>query len=451
MRQITPVNKLAKSLSWLAALIIVLLPFHAFLTVWLSSLVGHYTLLRLWKEFLLVPITIGALYILFGDKSLRRKFFSLWLVRLTLIYALLLVVNAAAARAAHTVTAKAMWYGLLVDLRFLVFFLAVLALAASSNWLGQNWQKILLGPAILVGAFAVLQYLVLPTDFLSHFGYGSSTISPYETINHNIQHIRVASTLRGANPLGAYLILPISVLSVMYFRQKRQRLNIILFGAGLVLALIFSFSRSAWIGAALAVIAAAWLSLKSNKLKRTALWAAVGLVILAAAAALSLRNNHTFQDVFLHTDSASKIAQSSNQGHSAAFKAAAKDIVHQPLGRGVGTAGPQSVYNDKPARIAENYFLQIGQEAGILGMLLFIAITVLVGKMLYERRADPLALALFASLIGISFVNLLSHAWSDDTLAYIWWGLAAIALSPVIIADRHNQKKWPKNQKPAVR
>jgi len=36
---------------------------------------------------------------------------------------------------------------------------------------------------------------------------------------------------------------------------------------------------------------------------------------------------------------------------------------------------------------------------------------------------------LLASLIGLIFVNLVSHAWADDTLAYVWWGLAGIALS----------------------
>jgi hypothetical protein len=40
-----------------------------------------------------------------------------------------------------------------------------------------------------------------------------------------------------------------------------------------------------------------------------------------------------------------------------------------------------------------------------------------------------LALVLFASFIGISFVNLLSHAWTDDTIAYIWWGLAGAAMA----------------------
>ena len=41
------------------------------------------------------------------------------------------------------------------------------------------------------------------------------------------------------------------------------------------------------------------------------------------------------------------------------------------------------------------------------------------------------ALSLFGSLIGLTFINLLSHAWTDDTLAYVWWGLAGIAMAPL--------------------
>jgi O-antigen ligase len=303
-------------------------------------------------------------------------------------------------------------------------------------------------PAMMVAAFAILQFLVLPADFLRHFGYGPATISPYETINHNIQHIRVASTLRGANPLGAYLLVPISVVAVAFFRQKRQRLNLALLGCGLFLALLFSFSRSAWIGAALAVTTAAWLSFKSERVRKNIGWVLAGILIVGTILTLILRNNLSFENAVFHTDKNSKAAVSSNQGHTAAFKSAAKDIAHQPLGNGVGSAGPQSVYNNRPARVAENYFLQVGQEAGILGLILFIAITIVIGKLLYEKRAETLALALFASLIGLCFVNLLSHAWEDDTLAYVWWGLAAISLSPAILTDRLKAKNDQKLKKP---
>ncbi|HZP55724.1 MAG TPA: O-antigen ligase family protein, partial [Candidatus Saccharimonadales bacterium] len=403
MKASTTVNKLTDRLSWLVVAILVLLPFHAFLTVWLSSVLGHYTLLRLWKEFLLVPIVVGALYIVFKDKQLRGKLAASWLIRVVGMYGLLILVWAFIPLARHDVSAKAMWYGVLVDLRFLAFFLSVLILATKSQLLDNIWTKIVLLPAILVTAFAILQYLALPYDFLKHFGYGPSTIEPYETINHNIQHIRVASTLRGANPLGAYLILPVSVLTVLLIKNKTQRKDGIFLGTGFLLALIFSFSRSAWISVALSCGIIIWTLVKNNRAKKILLWTLAGIVVSGGILAVTLRNNANFQNTFLHTENNSKIAESSNYGHRAAFRRAANDIFHHPLGHGVGAAGPESVYNKQPARIAENYFLQIAQEAGIIGALLFIAICVGIARLLWQQRSDPLALCLFASLIGISF------------------------------------------------
>jgi hypothetical protein len=77
-------------------------------------------------------------------------------------------------------------------------------------------------------------------------------------------------------------------------------------------------------------------------------------------------------------------------------------------------------------------------------MILFIAINYLVACELWYRRNSLLARVLLASFVGITFVNLLSHAWADDTLAYLWWGLAGLAIAP-IIADR--QKAHGKSYK----
>jgi O-antigen ligase len=213
-------------------------------------------------------------------------------------------------------------------------------------------------------------------------------------------------------------------------KDKRQRSDKLMIIFGLLVALAFSFSRSAWIGLLLSLLIIAWLSLRNQKTRNLLLYGLGGLAILVGVLAFALRNNSGFESVLYHTDHTSQIAESSNEGHSAAFKSAGKDIIHEPLGRGVGTAGPESTYNyGHYGRIAENYFMQIGQETGIVGIALLIAILVAIGKALWNRRQDPLALWLLASLVGITFINLLSHAWTDDTLAYLWWGYAAIALA----------------------
>jgi O-antigen ligase len=275
----------------------------------------------------------------------------------------------------------------------------------------------------------LLQYLVLPYDFLKHFGYSAGTIYPYETINHNVNYIRVMSTLRGANPLGAYLVVLLSVLAAMYLRSKKKPVWQILLGVGAGLTLVLSFSRSAWIGAVLSGFVLVWLLSKTQRARQLMLAAVIVCGLVAVGILLAFRHNTTFQNTFFHTSDHSTIATSSNQGHESALKSGVRDMLHEPLGRGPGTAGPASVYNDHPGRIAENYFIQIAQETGWIGLGLFVAVNVLIGKTLWHRRDDPLALGLLAALIGVSFVNLLSHAWVDETLAYLWWGLAGIALA----------------------
>jgi len=420
-------------LSWsttLTMVIMLLMPFHAFLTVWGASAIGHYTAWRLWKEALLLLCGFGVLFLLITDHKIRSHTLTRRLVQVTLLYAFVNLIWGLIAYHQHAVTAKALGYGLIVNLRFLAFFLVTWASALRLNRLRIHWQWLVLWPAIIVVAFGLLQILILPHNFLSHFGYGPNTIPAYETINHNSHYIRIASTLRGANPLGAYLLIPISLFTILLLRGKRLGLYSGLLAATLVVE-FFSFSRSAWIGAALAVVTVLALSLRTDRARRIFAIIAAGAVVVIGILTIALHNNVTFENYFLHTQHNSAVKTTSDQGHAAALKNGLHDLVHEPQGRGTGTAGPASIYNgNHPVRIAENDYVQIGQETGLVGLVLFLLIVAGVGYLLWCRREHPLALSLFASLIGISVIGLLSHVWPDDTLAYVWWGLAGIAMAP---------------------
>jgi hypothetical protein len=313
-------------------------------------------------------------------------------------------------------------------LRFLAFFLVTWAVALRLARLRTNWQRYVYWPAVVVVVFGLLQVFVLPNDFLRHFGYSSATIPAVETINHNPDYVRIASTLRGANPLGAYLVIPISLVTVLLVRPRRTWRQAVFLAAALVV-LFFSYSRSAWVGAGLSIVTVLFLSKLARRTQRLALVCTGCLLLAAAILTVTLRHNVTFENFVLHTQTHSSVPATSDQGHATALRAGLRDLSHHALGDGPGTAGPASYYNTHhPARIAENYFIQIGQEVGWLGLAMFILINAGVGYLLLVRRADPLALSLFGSLVGLTFINLLSHAWSDDTLAYVWWGLAGIAM-----------------------
>ncbi len=427
--------------AWLAAaiaVVIVAMPFHALLTVWVSSFAGHYTALRLWKECLLAVLVGGVVLVLAKDPSLRRRLAASWLARLIGLYIAVQIAWGIAAYALGNVALPALLYGWASDTRYVLFFLVAWVVAAKVPWLHAWWARLVFWPAAVVIIIGLLQYFVLPYDFMAHLGYGNATIFPYETINHNIAYIRVMSSLRGANPLGAYLVVVLGLFTPVMLTQGRQLLQprkrrvlavggvFVAFGA-LVLAL--TFSRSAWIGLGIALVCMVWASLRSRKARVYALVIAALCTLLSSGIVLLLRDDTTFQNVFFHTQTRSAVQTTSNEAHVAAFQQGARDVATEPLGRGPGTAGPASLYNTgHPGRIAENYFLQIGQETGIVGLGLFLAINALLARQLWLRRRDPLALGLLAGLAGISFVGLLSHVWADDTLAYIFWGLAGITL-----------------------
>jgi hypothetical protein len=419
-------------LTWSSILSIVLIvgvPFQGFLTVFGAHLIGHYTALRLWDEAILALTIVGSIYLLLTDHKIRFNTLYRRLVWLILCYIGLNILLGVINYHDHNVTLKALGYGLLVNLRYLAFFLVTWALSLRLSKLRNSWQKIVIWPAIFVILFGLLQIFILPHDFLKHFGYSLSTIPAMETINHNSNYIRIASTLRGANELGAYLILPLTLMFMFLLRNKKPSWKQGIFLLAGLITLLFSFSRSAWLGAILSLGFILLNSDLARKHRKYLAIASVSLLLIVGGLFIGLHNNKSFQNYVFHTQTNSTVKSTSDQQHSSALKTGLKDVVHQPLGRGPGSSGPASFYNHTE-RNPEDYYLQIAEEDGWLGLAIFVLITLGVGYILWLRREDPLALFLLACLIGIAVTNLLMYAWADDTLSYIWWGLAGIAMAP---------------------
>lgn len=427
-------------LVWGSGVLFVLLPFHAFLTVWGASALGHYTALRLWKEVVLLALLAAGAVLLYWDSKLRAIFFRNRLMQVIGLYALLSFVIGGVAYAAGGVNKTALADGLLLNLRFLLFFVLVWLVSHKTDALRRWWRRLLLGPAVVVVGIGLMQRFLLPYDVLKHFGYNANTIYPYETIDHKRAYLRVQSTLRGANPLGAYLVVVTSVV-VQWLLAKRDKILPAAILLATIVVLFFSGSRSAMIGAAFAGLVVLYVRVSDSHWRRLLLVVTASCFVAGAAAGFALRNNDHFQNIVFHTDEHSTSSENSNEGHATLLKEGIIDVLHHPLGDGVGTAGPASVHNNHPGKIAENYFVQIAQETGWLGFALFAVIYLGVGIRLWQQRQDSLSLVLFASLIGITFVNLLSHAWTDDTLAYIWWGLAGLALAPPLKSHMKTTKQ----------
>lgn len=449
MRIVTD-SLLARGLLVLVGLILVLIPFHATLTVWLSSIFGHYTAIRLWKEVLLVFACIITGLLLFRNPTLRKKIWQEPYTRPVIIligvYVVLHLLMAAVALLREEVTLKAFGYGLISNLRFLAFFaICIVTGSYYSEWIKAHWKQLLLWPAGIVVGFGLLQAFVLPVDFLKHAGYGSETIAPYIAIDQKDEYARVQSTLRGPNPLGAYLVIVVTVLSGLLLATRARSWKLALAITGTLVVLYGTYSRSAWIGLIFSLAVLVWLTVRSTQAKKILAIAAVSMLLVGVCVVFVLRDNDQVQNLLFHTDETSQSATSSNESRAGALIDGTEDIVEQPYGRGPGTAGPASVYNDGNARIPENYFLQIAQEVGVLGVGVFIAICCFVGRALWRvREWGVLPVTLLASLVGITIVNFVSHAWADDTLAYIWWGFTGVVLGATLLTYKKDAKNGKK-------
>ncbi|HEY5267901.1 MAG TPA: O-antigen ligase family protein [Candidatus Saccharimonadales bacterium] len=429
--------RLVRVIKLTVLIILLVLPFHEFLTTWLASNFGHINLFRVWKEIVLVLITPIVIYLAYINKGLKK-----WLVKdrlITLIYlftVIAIILGIVGYQQKH-VNLAALGAGMIIDLRFFLIFIITLVISQYTDFFKKYWKQILIYPALLVILFGITQ-LFLPIDFLRHFGYGPNTIPAFQTVDQQLTFHRIQSTLRGANPLGAYLVL---ITPIFVFFSVRGLATRVVSSLLSLVALFFTYSRSAYIGLIVTIgIIFYYLKFEDHsfvtKYKKAVYYLLTGIILVVLAAFLILKNNSTFDNVFFHSSGNSKSSTSSNSVRLSSLTTNTKNMLEHPLGQGVGIAGPASTHNNHPAKIAENFYIQIGQETGVLGLAVFIAINIIVGYRLFKKRDDPLSLLLFASLIGITIINMISHAWADDTLSLLWWAFAGVVLSPKLLNNR---------------
>lgn len=403
---------------------------HAPLTVWLGTLApGYELLIKSWKE-LLMLLAIPLAIILARRYKLWPELWQDWLFKLIVGFAAL-----------HLLLVAVLWQGvdpslagLSIDLRWLLYLSLVYVAIRIRPSYRQLFLRLGMAGAVIVGVFALLQIFVLPNDILARIGYDKdTTIAPYLTVDKNPDYVRINSTLRGPNPLGAYAVVILSILMAASLAESsrlgRYKIVALVTAAGMAGALWASYSRSAL--GAFAVSAGILTVVTVGRRLSRAWWIAAVIVIFALAGGLfAARGTDFVSNVILHENLNGGSAESSNEGHVDSLLDGTRRMIEQPLGGGVGSTGSASLYGDSPL-IIENQYLFIAHETGWLGLALFVILFAAVLIRLWNQRQDYLALGLFASGIGLGLIGLLLPVWVDDTVALIWWGLAAVALGHV--------------------
>ncbi len=410
------------------ALIITLLPVHAFISTWGGTEIGPLLVWKSWKEILLVPAALAVILWAAIRPAVMHELIDDKLVPLIALYGLLVLGYMGFGTDANGL--DAMIAGVAFDLRYFVMFGLAFLLFRFGTFdkkpLISYVASFLIGTGLVLSVIGILQVTVIPREFLAIFGYEKfTTIAPYLTIDEKSPDIiRAFATLRGPNDYGAYLVMTLAFALVCLSTYKRK----IAVGSIMLLGIFVSHSRSAYLAAAVVVVLWLITTIGIERLKKHWKYGVLAVVVVVAVASLSLISPTVRLIVFHSSENDTHLTEGNLEAHGDAIVDTSERVAEKPLGCGTGCSGPASYYGPDP-KISENYYLQIAEQYGVLGLGLWLAIFVVIMRRLYATsRNNPAALALFIAGIGLSVIGVLLHVWADDPLSMTWWVIAGAIL-----------------------
>jgi len=429
-------NKAEKVLLYASLFYVIYMPFHVFIVQYGSSLFGTADIWKGAKDaLLLLIIPVLALAALRKNLLKERVAKNLLIVcgAYTLLHILLaLVINT---------EGRAEIIGLIFNLRIIGFLSLGYVVGAIY---GPGYIKWLLKVSVLLAAivsfFGILQYFILPDDFLVQFGYGfDKGVKALFYIDDKIAFPRIMSTQKDPNSLGSYLILPIvTIVALLTDGSLRKKyaagtinsyLLFIVF-AMLVTALVLTFSRGALLSLMVSVII--WLAIYFRKSLRHSIKKIITglacLLLLSAVFVAPLWRTSLFQNIVFHADQTT-IQDDPNELRVKLYTERVREVINAPVGNGPGKAGLASINNTSNTVLTENYPLQIAYEVGVFGLSLYIALHAILFLHLKNNLSSRIHVMFLSVGIGYLFNSMFIHLWSYEAVTFQWWFFAGLILA----------------------
>ena len=323
-----------------------------------------------------------------------------------------------------------------------MLFLAARHLPGAPTW-RPRVERLLVGLGVVIAGAALVEYLQpaawatftqqwADVDTFARRVLGTEEGFGAATVVTGTDAVRVGSLLLQHLQLGFYQLVPLALL----VRRLAVRVRLLdLAAAALVGAsIVLTFTRSAVLAALATVVVTLWALPRHDVARRFragafAVVVAVAGAGLAAGTVLSQRVTAAVQG-----------GDVSTAGHVDALVESLRIVASHPFGLGLATA--PSVPDRFGARyvVSENALLQIGVEAGVLTMLVFVAALVVILDRLFLQAREPGDHVLAASgataglglLVGAMFL----HVWTNIPTALTYVAVAGLALNPSLYAPR---------------
>jgi hypothetical protein len=293
---------------------------------------------------------------------------------------------------------------------------------------------------LLVGVVAVFQFVEpgIANRLFEYFGYSEfvrfqgNIGDQIATRNRDLPGAeslpRASSLILGDLALAFYQVLTVALAAAMFYGARRLR-SVVMNGLflGLMLTtLAMTLSRSAIASAGAAIALAA---LAARSFGRLALLGTLGVVVGMLIILSSFIKITTVQAMFNFGDA-------SAVKHVVALEKSVSLIADYPLGRGLGTAGNIGQQQQGSEGITnESWYLQIGTEMGVLGMVVYLALVFLVMIValrqffkVHDYWLRTITLTVATTACAMLVLGNFLHAWENTPLSIVFWLFAGIAV-----------------------
>jgi O-antigen ligase len=338
--------------------------------------------------------------------------------------------------------------------------LAVFLLARLMPFSRKDLSRLLVVLAVVaagVAAFGIYQALAIDFTKMISMGYvdefGNLPYAFKTALTDGQPRPRAISTVTGPNQLAVYLNLFILLAGYALLRlrpaaQSRQQGNKVLWRlalAGLIglysICLLLTYSRGGLLALAVSLAAAVGIAIYERGIKRTwrelthNRWLVIGIAAMLILVVVGLAASGFATRIWRGLSGADPAAL----GHLSSMDSASGFIASNPLGIGLGMAGPRALRFSGDANIqhTESTYLQFGMEVGVLGMalllIMLLSLLATLWRMRQRRRqrgdlpAQILTEVAFVTWMGALAVFVVTPLIQNFLVASYLWLIAGLA------------------------
>lgn len=321
--------------------------------------------------------------------------------------------------------------GLRVDIEYIFWYFLVINLIQDKQEI-KRAVKIFVWINAFVAFYGIYQYIVgvtIPKTWI---------VSDVESYIKT----RVFSVVGSCNLLGSIMTLSIPI-AISLFDDAKQLFKKIIYAIislSMIVCLVFTFSRGAWIAFAFAAVLYAVL----NNRKLLVIFVIGGILSIGVMPGIAKRITYMFSSDYAY--------RSANGGRIQRWTEAIQIGMKTPFkGHGLGRFGGSVARNHwiTGTFFTDNYYVKSFTELGIIGLIIFLVMIFMIVKegfgVVRLARGDPffknISVGMYCGLMAMVLHNLFENVFDRTVTTTYFWLIVGVLFSIKYFVKKSNDDK----------